>query len=183
VTRIVTGDDVRTAVIDTLTTHLPNVLDDLGDLELPAVHEAPTVDAARLDAAQLPLLVVVTTGFTSAPTRDEAGVFTGVFGVLVEFFIRSAEGTYGATARDARRYAAAIRTVLVERSTLDGYAQDVEVVDEGYDDGDPAAARTFAIGQVACLVTVWDINRSGSFFTEPGGASVATETVVTVQPY
>ena len=56
---------------------------------------------------------------------------------------------------------------------------DVEVVDEGYDDGDPSAARTFAIGQVACRVTVYDINRSGTYYTDPASTHVATETVVT----
>lgn len=189
--RIITGDDVRDAVQATLTTHLPPVLEalgplrgDLGPLPMPRSHEAPTVDAARLDAAQLPILVVAVPGFAGPPERDHEGVYTAPFDCLIDFLIRSEEGTYEATARDVRIYAAAIRTVLIEQSSLDGFAWAVQLVDESYDDGEARAARTLAQGEVTCVVTVTDINRIGTTFTDPTASpSVeATETHVTVEP-
>ena len=182
--RIVTGDDVRVAVEAVLTAWLPNVLAVLGGLETPKSHKAPTIDAARLDAAALPILVVAVAGLVSPPTRDQYGVYTGRFDTLVNFLLRSASGTYEDTARDVRRYAAAVRTVFIEHNDLDGYAVEVEVTAEKYDDADPKVARTLAEGQVTCVVTVADINRLGATFTDPTSAAhaVATETTVTVHP-
>ncbi len=181
---VVTGDDVRAAVQDTITTYLPPVLASMGGLEMPKSHQAPTVEAARLDAAALPILVVSVPGFADPPTRDEYGVFSGRFNVLIDFLVRSREGSYEATARDVRRYAAAVRTVLVERPTLGGWATGTEVVDESYDDADPRAARTLAQGEVACVVAVYDINRAGTAYTDPTTPATvtATETSVTVHP-
>jgi hypothetical protein len=180
--RIVSGDDVRNAVQAVLTAHLPLVLVTVGGLEMPKSHEAPTVEAAKLDAAALPILVVSVPGFADPPTRDEQGIYTGRFDCLVDFLVRSANGTYEQTAADVRKYAAAVRTVLIERPTLDGYALDVEVVDESYDDADPKVARTLAQGEVTCVVTVYDINRIGTTFTSGDATSVATSTTITVEP-
>lgn len=180
--RIVTGDDVQNAVQATLAEWLPPVLD-LYELKAPSTHEAPTVDAARLDAAAFPVLLVDVAGLVDAPQRDQDGVYTGRFDCLIDFLLRGDQGTYEETARQAMQYAAAIRTVLIERPTLDGFAQDVTVGEETYTGADPSAARTLAQGEVACVVTVFDINRIGTTFTEPGNpAPIASTTEVTVQP-
>lgn len=183
---LVTADDVVDAVRDTLQQYLPKVLP-LFDppLSEPVAYTAPTMEAIRRDVAALPAVIVTSPGLVDSMTRDYEGVYSAAWEIAVGFLVRSEDGTYDATARDTRRYAAAIRTVLMERGDLGGLARQTYDITELYAEADPSAARTLGEGAVGAVVDVYDIGRAGRMFTgDPADQPVtATTTDVTVDRF
>lgn len=184
---LVTAHDVVEAALATMQAHLPAALTAVSPagvtLAMPAAYARPTVAAARLDAAQLPVVIVSPTNTQPAGTNDGDGTIALAFSIDVAFLIRSASGTYEDTMRDAALYAAAIYTVLNERGTLGGFARGTYGLDESYDEADPTAGRTLAEGHVTCDVVVDDARRRQIQFTDPTYESVtASTTEVTVSP-
>lgn len=187
---LVTGHDVKEAVRGCLAAHLPPVLAALSagldaPLAAPTAYYAPTIEAVRKDAAELPALAVLSPGMAGPMRRDENGIFTADWNIVIGLWIRSEEGTYDATARDTVLYSAAVRTVLAERPLLDGFAQDVFDVEEG-DYGTVAAdaARTLGEASISCTVRVFDAARQEHRYTDPDyqAPPEASATTVTIGP-
>lgn len=181
---LVTGQDVIDATLSTIRTWLPNVLPKIGDgtLPVPLSYARPSVGAARLDAAQLPVVSVSVVG-TEDVTERESGFLTVAWSLDVMALVRSADGSYEGTMRDGALYAAALFTVLTERGDLGGFARDTYDLAESYDDADPTAGRTLAEVHVTGVVEVVDARRRQVRFTLPGVQPVdalATTTTVTV---
>lgn len=184
---LVTGWDVTLAVQVTLQQYLPVVLahPDVNHgaaLRAPVAYTYPSAGAARLNAAQTPMLWVSPTG-TGGLADVGGGSRAITWEMDVGYIIRSDTGTYEDTLRDATLYAAAIRTVLVERPTLGGVARALWGIDEEYDAADVTAGRTLAEGHVTFSVQADDAARRQLRFTVPGLApvdSIATTKDVTV---
>lgn len=180
---LVTAQDVLAAARTTLQAHLPTVLAAVSDppLPMPKTHMAPSMDALRRDAVELPVMVVTSDG-TGTFRRDQQGVYSAEWALDVGFLIRSAEGTFEATDRDVHLYAAAIRTVWIEQPTLGGFAKDLRDIEETYAQAAPVAARTLGEGLVSCTVEVFDVARRGTRFTDPQPVPVAQTTTVLISP-
>lgn len=184
---LVTAHDVTQAVLEALGSYLPVALLRVSPagvtLKAPAAYSRPTVAAARLDASNLPAVVVSPTETGPTAVNDADGTIALAFSIDIAFLIRSESGTYEDTMRDAALYAAAIYTVMNERGDLDGFARGTYGLDESYDEADPTAGRTLAEGHVTCEVVVDDARRRQIRFTDPASTDgIASTTEVTVLP-
>lgn len=105
---------------------------------------------------QLPSIIVISPGIVGRPTASGSGMFTADWGLGVAVI---AEGRDNDNTRDlVGYYTAAIRALILQRPSLNGFAKGVVWEDERYDDiSDFDAGRTMASGQVVFQVEVEDV--------------------------
>lgn len=101
---------------------------------LPLPRAYLTSDRVEKEAAdQLPAIVVVNPGLSGKPPKQEGdGSFRAFFNVGVGVFVSSFDRTE--TKRLVRTYTAIVRTIMLQKQSLSGFADGTTWLDESYDD-------------------------------------------------
>jgi hypothetical protein len=166
------ADDLEDAVLATLEKWWPVYVAEL-ELQSPADTDDPKhiepgalpppkawVKANQLDRAasdNLPAIVVVSPGMSgrAAPKQEGDGTFRAFFSIGVGVFVSADQRSN--TMRLVRLYTAIVRTILLQRQSLDGFADGTTWLDESYDDNFTFTDdQTISAGQV-----VFEIELSG----------------------
>lgn len=159
---LVTANDVEQAVLDTIRKwerdYLRAVALHAGQQSgsLPA-HKAHVtyIDLDKYPEDQLPACVVQAPAILEVPGR-RAKSYTTRWAVGVGSIVRGK--TPAQTLRLAQLYAAAMRTLLIQKGSLGGFAQGTTWIDESYDDALTVAdQRTVAAGVIALAVDVYGV--------------------------
>lgn len=92
----------------------------------------PALTMATLEQVRYPAVLVVSSGAAQAPTRRGDGVYeaTYVFGVAC---LTTGRGEQSSS-QNARRYGAAIRTILMQKPGFADYVEGVNWIDERFTD-------------------------------------------------
>lgn len=179
--RVVTADDVCQAVENVLTEHLPGWAAAAGLGQLRTWQQLPTPQA--ITSAALPVGAITSPGLTGPPTKRR-DTYEATWRVAVAIYDRGTD--HSDTQSRARRWAALIRTVLVQHPRLGGLALRLAWVGEDYALlPDQSSARTLAGCAVALDVTVDDVVPAAAPI-ELGGppsdpAVLSTQTTVSVR--
>lgn len=137
---ILDGTEVEEAVLETVrlweATYLREIEEQKGldPNSLPAFRSRFAVsedEPDRWPEDQLPSLVVACPGTLGEPKSDGEGAYHATFAVEVGVIVSANEE--GATNRLAKRYAAAVRAILVQHSSLGGFARGLDWMGEAYD--------------------------------------------------
>lgn len=176
---VIDAEDVEGAVIATLQkwgdTYIAEAENRKGlergflDRPLPG-HFQTTADFEKWPETPTPSVLVLSPGMKDKPTREGRGEYTArwIVGIAV---ICSADTEENAN-RNAKIYAAAFRTLLLQRPSLDGFAHGLDWEDERYDDLPAEDHRSLAAGQV--LVTV-EVRGVGTSFGGPKDPTTGSE--------
>lgn len=178
--RMVTGAQVEQAALATLRTWIPDYLRELerqvgripGALPLPrswAIADRPD----RWPEEQLPAVVLVSPGWTEPPRRNGRGVYSAWWTLSALVYV--AGPTRESTNELSKLYAAALRELLVEKSSLGGFADAFELLGESYDEelyGE--FRRTVGVGYVIARFHVEGVAGGGYGPTNPTPDPVAT---------
>jgi hypothetical protein len=175
--RVVTGYQVEQAVIETL-----NAL----AARLPARARAADRPGGRPGRApgrprswttpnefqhwpeeQLPAGVVISTGLAEQPRSD--GVTIGAAWTIGVAVVVSAPDRMRVDEL-AKLYSAAVRSILLHKGSLGGFAAGFVLDDESYDDVPDAQGRTLGAGQVIGRVLVDDVNATRGGPASPSAA-------------
>lgn len=158
---LVSGDEIEEAVVATLQAWVPTYLRELErhfDLDpgaLPAPRSYSTVsdrDPARWPEDQIPAVVVMSPGLAGDPVRRGDGSYRLAWSVAIGVVVSAS--SQAATRKLARRYAAAVRLIVVQHPALGGIAAGVDFTDESYDDLARDRERSLAAGAVTFTVHV-----------------------------
>lgn len=115
---------------------------------------------------QLPAVVLVSTGIADRPRRKGSGGYDvpWALGIGVVVSARNQEAANSL----AKRYTAAIRTLLLQHPSMGGFATGVEWMDESFDDVPAEKRRTLAGGIVTFRVDIANaVNAQGGPATVP----------------
>lgn len=161
--RIIDAADVEKAALDTLVRWAPTYLAEVGrqngfaSSDLPAVaswavaHDAHT----RLPEQVPPAVIVVCPGLAGKPQRQGDGSYLARFALGFAVVV-------GADERVAKLYTAAFRVALLQHSSLGGFADGMEWLDEQYDPVPTKDRRTLNAGRAEFIVDVRDaLNAKG----------------------
>jgi hypothetical protein len=157
---IVTGKNVRTAMLDTVRRWFPTYVAELSRLDERAAEALPLFRsyASALDMPdgrfveeQMPSCVVVAPGLITEPERH-GGFYVATWAVSVGAVIsgQNKENTFDL----AELYAATIRAIVVQNGSLGGFATATDWLGERYDDIPNEMSRTLAAGTVQFAVEV-----------------------------
>lgn len=168
---LVTGHDVEAAVETTLRAYFPG---DLGDLAYrvkgdrrgiePIRSWSTATSVDRWPEAQLPAIVIVSTGLTGEPSQVN-GSYSAWWDVGVAAITAGTDGAQAA--RVAKWYAAVARRVVLQHATLGGFADAVTLTDESYDVVPFEDGRVHAGAEVGFSILVGDIVNAHAGPTEP----------------
>lgn len=161
--QILTEGDVRHAVEDTLKMWLPAYLGEVADQhsldrgQLPDIRSwvnAPVFE--EWPETQLPAVIVVTPGTNSAPEMLNRMVTVDwSIGIAVIVSAKDQETTGDLIGM----YAAAARTIMVQKGSLGGFAVESHFLAERFDEHPiPEQFRTLRTAVVSCGVTVAGMN-------------------------
>jgi hypothetical protein len=163
--RIVHDGQVEQAAMQTLQKWLPTYIAELerqtgrdrGSLPTPRAWRTANVSVNELATwpeDQLPALLVVSPGLADRPELI-GGVYTGhwALGVAVITSARDKE----TTGTLAKLYGAAIRAVLVQHPTLEGFAAHIDWVDDNLDEVPHERQRTLGAAINVFEITVDDV--------------------------
>lgn len=160
--RIITGDDVEQAVLALLRRWSGTYLAELErqhDLEagtLPRIRSyetAPSFDNWPED--QIPACIVVSPGITGPPVRGGRGSYMARWSVGLGC-VCSAR-TQAEAHRLGMLYIAALKTLILQRPSLEGFAAGVDWVDESYTELSFDDRRTLGAGMAIFNVQVDDV--------------------------
>lgn len=138
---ILIADDLEEAVITTLQDWFPVYLREVAvfqgqnipDGQLPGPRSfltSSTVD--RESADQLPSIVVVSPGLSGKPPKQEGdGSFRCPFSIGVGIFVSASDRR--TTNRLVRLYTAIVRTIMIQKQAMGGFADGTTWLDESYD--------------------------------------------------
>lgn len=157
---IVTGRQVRLAMHAHLKLWIPTYLAEVARLEaldpatLPVFRSwvsALDLPDGRYEEHQMPSCVVVAPGLTTEPQR-QGGAFITTWAVSVGCVVsgQDRENTFEL----AEVYAAAVRSAVIQNSSLGGFATATDWLGERYDDIPNDMLRTLAAGSVQFAVEV-----------------------------
>lgn len=155
------ADDLDQAVISTLSAWFPTYIRELeiqanipnGSIQQPkSFLTADKVD--RSSADQLPSIVVVSPGLSGKkPMQEGDGTFRVFFSVGVGIFVSA--NNRANTMRLVRIFTAIVRTIMLQKQDLNGYAAGTTWLDESYDDDfNFTDKQTISQGQVVFEITV-----------------------------
>ena len=158
--------ELEQAVVDTLQKWFPTYLTEyelqaglIPDRNTPPKHPAPkawlTADQLDRSAADaLPAVVVVSPGLSkTAPKQEGDGSFRVFFSIGIGVFVSS--NTRPDTIALVRVYTAILRTIMLQKQSLDGVADGCTWIDESYDDNFPFTDdQTMSAGQVVFEITI-----------------------------
>jgi hypothetical protein len=114
---------------------------------------------------QLPRLVMTSAGQATPPTKDSRGLYTCRW---VMGFGCVCSARYQEEAHEmALIYVAAVRTLIIQRPDLDGYASGTVWLDERYDDLVYDDSRSLSAGQAHFTVTVEECATANAGPTAP----------------
>lgn len=182
---ITVSDQLEQAVINTLDLWFATYLEEYelqaGQIAAPGDplrHPLPAayLKSDQLDresADQLPTIVVVSPGLSgrNAPMQEGDGSYRVPFSIAVGVFVGSSERQD--TLKLVREYTAIIRTILLQKQSLGGFADGSTWLDESYDDRfNFTDDQTVSAGQVIFEIEVAGVvNR----FAGPTGAPSPTQ--------
>jgi hypothetical protein len=149
---IVDGSQLEEAVSTHVAAWLPVYLREieiqrgLTQDSLPSVRSFATFSHLdRFDESQLPGVVVFSPGLSSAPTMEGDGSYTATWNIGVAVVVSAKD--QASTNMLAKVYAAAVRAIMIQKSSIGGFAVHTKWTDESYDDlGDPGDERTISAG-------------------------------------
>lgn len=156
---IITGTSVRRAAEATIRRWFPGYLAEVARQTgwdgpaLPSFRSYVTsTDVDRMVEDQLPSCIIVAPGLADAPIRHGDGKYSAMW--IVNMGVAVSGQDRENTMELAEMYAAALRTIMLQRRSLGGFAQGVEWVGEGFDELDRDDVRTLCVGYVQFLVDV-----------------------------
>lgn len=164
--RAISDDLVEDAVLDVLKRGLPTYLGEIenqrgltrGFYQRPKTYEVKS-EVEKLPEEQVPMILVVSTGLTGRPVKDGRGLYRVPWYIGVAGIVSADNKTN--TRRMAYRYAAAIRTLLVNFQTLnnalDGSVRGVEWVDGRNNEIPPDGDRTLWLSRQVFEVEVGNV--------------------------
>jgi hypothetical protein len=155
------ADDLEAAVLTTIESWFPVYVREVelqatipqDSLPLPKSYlTADRVD--RNNADQLPSIVVVSPGLSGKrPLQEGDGTFRCFFSIGVGIFVAGNDRT--TTKRLVRTYTAVVRTIMLQKQSLGGFAAGTNWLDESYDDDfNFTDNQTIGAGQVVLEVEV-----------------------------
>lgn len=165
------ASDLEDAVLATLEKWWPVYVKEL-ELQSPAAPDPKHIDVGQIAAPKswlkadeldreatnnLPAIVVVSPGMSgrAAPKQEGDGTFRAFFSIGVGVFVSADQRNN--TMRLVRLYTAIVRTILLQKQSLDGFADGTTWLDESYDDNFTFTDdETISAGQV-----VFEIELSG----------------------
>jgi hypothetical protein len=178
--RIVAGFQVEGAAISTIKAWMETYLRELelqigwpaGKIPNPAWYTTRNeFDSFPTD--RMPMCVVVSPGLAEQPTKEGDGKYSAWWGLGIGF---------AAAARDADSshilatiYGAAARAIMLHHSSLGGFANGVEWIDESYDDLVNEEERTIRACYNIYRVLVWDVTTKGVGPAAPTAPNPATQ--------
>jgi hypothetical protein len=141
-------------------------------------------------ADQMPTLAVVNAGLSGrqSPMQEGDGTFRVTWGVGIGVFV--AANNRPSTMALVRTYSAIVRTIMLQKQSLGGFADGTKWLDESYDDAFRFTdEQTISAGQVVFEVEVAGVvNRFGGPKTpdplpdQPGSSwPIATQVIATVE--
>lgn len=130
--------------------------DDVGTLPYPRGWVI-SADVEKMPEDQTPTIIVASPGLVDPPLADGSGSYTARWRMLVAVVL-SARGNRLAL-RLARRYALALRALLMQQQTLDGelVVRRIDWTDESYDVLDSIDDRTICSATVEIVVEIADV--------------------------
>lgn len=148
--QIVTGRTVRRQALEVLKLWLPGALAEIVrqedyDGRVPPVRTwnvFANATAARDD--QLPAIGVSSDGLLTAPFRKARNLYDADWGITGRVVLRGQ--TFEETSDLVGLYVAAMRTVLLQRQSLDGLANGTTWIGESYDYSEVAGSATRTLG-------------------------------------
>jgi hypothetical protein len=191
---LITGDDVVVAVTEIVRKWMPWYLAEIerrlgmAPRHLPMFKSFVTVtDPDHWAEDQLPGCMVVAPGLMDTPVTRGDGKIEAQWQVAVAAVVSGQDSS--GSFRLAQWYAACIRALMVQHQSLDGFSEQVDWVDEAYDDYTFEDARTMASGLVAFVVlTAEAVNKKRGMrgdapddpYTDPGPPHTVQSVFVSV---
>jgi hypothetical protein len=188
---VVTGGQIEAAVVTVLKRWIGTYLSELerqtdrevGSLARPRSYTRTTSDLDAWPEQQLPAVFVLASGLDAEPERDSGD---GKFSAWWRFGVGAvvAANTEENTRELAQIYAAAIRALLVQHPSLEGFADATDWVGEVYEEGSiPGRNRTLGVGLTQYRVKVSDVvtHGAGPLEPDPAGETTAPEDWPTVE--
>lgn len=169
--RIVTGYDVEQAALETARTWMPSYIAEVADqaglerTSMPNIRTYTTAsDQTQFTEDALPCLVLICPGLYSQPTKSR-GTYDAAFSVGGWLIVSGPNKQV--TRRMMSLYVAAVRACFVQQQSLPslnedgevvtGIADNIEWLDESYDEAPGEASRTLAAGQINLAITVKNV--------------------------
>lgn len=173
--KVVTGKDLRLAVVATLKKWMPTYLALISQHDgrataLPGFRSyVASLDTDKFVEDQLPSCVVVAPGTFDEPVRrgDNSYDIVWSLGVGVIVSGQDADNTFEL----CELYAAAVRLCLLQQSSLGGVASGADWLNERYDELDVDDIRTIAAGIVQFAVAVETAFRQAPAPLQPANSS------------
>jgi hypothetical protein len=121
----------------------------------------------HFDEQQLPAVVVSSPGLASAPKMEGSGSYTAIWNVNIAVIVSAKD--QASTNTLAKIYAAAVRSIMVQKPSISEFAVHNVWTNESYDDlGSSDGERTFAVGVGEFAVMVENVvNKMGGPRTYP----------------
>lgn len=170
---MVTGRDVELAALATLkrwsSAYLTDAEHKTGRTpgSLPRVRAWTTApDFEKWPEDQLPCVLLLSPGLAEAPMMDGAGAYRAQFGLGIAAIVSTAR--MDETALLAKLYCAALRTCLIQKQSLEGFAAGVTWLDENYDDLPSIDDRSLGAGQAIFAVQVDEVTQRWNGPATPG---------------
>jgi hypothetical protein len=169
--RIVAGAEVERAAIAVLRAHVPAYLREVerqygrepGKLQPPRGYILAS-QFEKWPEDQLPVVVVISPGLAGPPQRFGDGRVLARWGLAAGVIVSAS--SIERTRENALLHVAAVRAVIAQWESLDGFTQGVEWTDESYDELPFSDTRTLFAAQALFTVTVGDVVTYGG---GPGG--------------
>ena len=115
------------------------------------------IDVDRWPEDQLPCVVLICPGTYSEPISEGDGEHRVTWELRVATVVSGKPDARERMLDNAKIYAAAVRTCVLQHPSLGGFAQGVSWLGEAYDDIPIDRSRTLASGEVAFAVQVDDV--------------------------
>jgi hypothetical protein len=119
---------------------------------------------------QLPVVVVVSPGFARPPRTAGDGRVRAYFSIGAGVIVSAARRE--AARENGQLYAAAMRALVMQNESLDGFATGVELLDEDYSDFPFISTRTLMSARVVFVVAVDDVVTVGLGTGGPWGPPI-----------
>lgn len=170
---VVTGRDVELAALRTLkrwsSAYLTDAEIKLGRTpgSLPRIRAWTTApDFEKWPEDQLPAVLLLSPGLAEAPNMDGRGAYRAQFSLGVAAIVSTAKMEQ--TAALAKLYCAVLRTCLIQKQSLEGFAAGVTWLDENYDDLPSIDDRSLGAGQAIFAVQVDNVSQRWNGPATPG---------------